>query len=71
MGLWHVSDAAKLLGLSTSRAHDFSSWSKNDIPNYILRLMAFLEHDLRSDVADPVLADFKRAEWQPALPFFD
>jgi hypothetical protein len=71
MGLAHVQDAAKLLGLSTSRAHDFSSWSKKDIPDYILRLMAFLEYDLRGEVDDPLLEEFKRAEWQPSLPFFD
>lgn len=70
MGVKHVYDAAKLLGLSTSRAHDFSSWAKTDIPTYVLRLMAFLEHDLRGEVGDSILVENKKAEWQPTLPLF-
>ncbi len=71
MGLVTVAEAASLLGISTSRAHDFSSWSKLDIPQSILRLMAFLERDLRGSIADPDLERLTHVEWQRGLPLFE
>ncbi|MFX4226368.1 MAG: hypothetical protein ACFHHU_00330 [Porticoccaceae bacterium] len=70
MGLQTVSEAAVLLGISTSRAHDFSSWAKLDIPQNILRLMAFLEQDLRGEIGDVELQSLTLIEWQRGLPLF-
>jgi len=66
-GLKTADDAAGILLLTTSRIHDFTSWSKGQPPRHITRLMAYRELDITGTI-DAELAQYR---WfhQMRLPF--
>jgi hypothetical protein len=63
-GLRDANEAAEILFLTTSRVHDFTSWSKAGTPLHVSRLMAYVE----LDITGTINSDFSRFRWSHQMP---